>query len=166
MTRSPFPIMLLPQPFALWSELAARMGETLLASAQVIGHRTGRMALAGPLPSASDREEFLLMGREKVDAATHSAAAMGRHWLGSGMGRGLGERVWADWMAVARAAFACLASRSPGEAAGHWRQLADAMARLAASLAELGSVGAQLADRGLKPIHAAATANARRLSAG
>jgi hypothetical protein len=35
-------------PFILWSDLATKTLEMMLASAQVIGHRTGRMALAGP----------------------------------------------------------------------------------------------------------------------
>ncbi len=34
-------------PFMLWSDLATKTREMVLASAQVIGHRTGRMALAG-----------------------------------------------------------------------------------------------------------------------
>jgi hypothetical protein len=35
-------------PFILWSDLATKTLEMMLASAQVIGHRTGCMALAGP----------------------------------------------------------------------------------------------------------------------
>jgi hypothetical protein len=38
------------------------------ASAQVIGHRTGRMALAGPAPNARDRREIALMGQQKIEA--------------------------------------------------------------------------------------------------
>jgi hypothetical protein len=34
-------------PFMLWSDLATKTQEMVLGSAQVIGHRTGRMALAG-----------------------------------------------------------------------------------------------------------------------
>ncbi len=152
------------QPFALWSELAVNTFEMLLASAQVIGHRTGRMAMAGPLPGERDRGEFALMGREKLDAAAHSAAAMGRQWLVMGMGRHLGERLWSDWLAVAQAAFACFASRTPQQLVDRQARLAQAVSRWMASLTQLGHDGAQIADRGLKPIHAAATANARRLT--
>ncbi len=164
MTSLPFAGASYAQPYALWNELAQRIGEMLLASAQVIGHRTGRMAMAGPVPSARDREEFSRMGREKVDAAARSAAAMGRHWLGSGMGRSLGERVWGDWLAVGQAAFACFGSRTPQEAVERQGKLAEALTQLAASLMAFGSAGAQLAESGLKPIHATATANARRLA--
>jgi hypothetical protein len=37
-------------PFILWSDLATKTLEMMLASAQVIGHRTGHMALARPFP--------------------------------------------------------------------------------------------------------------------
>lgn len=140
-----------------------RTSEMLLASAQVIGHRTRRMALAGPLPSRRDRDEFVLMGREKLDAAVGSAAALGCHWLATGLNTRAGEQVVGDWLAVSGAARACLASRTPWEWFGHQARLMQAMARLAASTARLGDAGAVFAGHGLKPIHAAATANARRL---
>lgn len=35
-------------PFVQWTELAWKTGELMLASAEVIGHRTRRMAAAGP----------------------------------------------------------------------------------------------------------------------
>ena len=63
-------------PFLIWTDLALKTGEMMLASAQVIGHRTGRMAAAGPKPSARDRREFTLMGEEKIKAAAESAQAM------------------------------------------------------------------------------------------
>src|SRR5664279_4822825 len=63
-------------PFILWGDLATKTVEMMLASAQVIGHRTGRMALAGPAPNARDRREFALMGQEKIEAGTQSAQAM------------------------------------------------------------------------------------------
>ena len=47
-----------------------------MASAQVIGHRTGRLAAAGAQPNVRDRREFALMGQEKMDATTESAQAM------------------------------------------------------------------------------------------
>jgi hypothetical protein len=44
---------------------------------QVVAHRVGRMAAAGRTPSARDRQEFALMGAEKVAAFYESWAAMG-----------------------------------------------------------------------------------------
>ena len=76
-SRLPAPAL----PLALWTDLALRTGEMLAASAQVISHRTGRMALAGPAPNARDRKEFTRMVAEKVAAANESAMAMSRHWM-------------------------------------------------------------------------------------
>src|SRR5437763_15150783 len=64
-------------PFALWNELALRTGEMLLASAQVIGHRTHRMAKAGHNPGLRDRRAFSRMGLETVEAAGEALWAMG-----------------------------------------------------------------------------------------
>jgi len=63
-------------PFLVWTRLAWKTGEMMLASAQVIHHRTGRMAAAGATPSARDRREFALMGQEKLEAGVESAKAM------------------------------------------------------------------------------------------
>jgi hypothetical protein len=49
-------------PFVLWSDLATKTLEMILVSAQVTGHRTVRMALAGPAPNARTRREIALMG--------------------------------------------------------------------------------------------------------
>ena len=72
--------------FMLWNTLAMKTAEMMLASAQVIGHRTGRMALAGPAPSARDRREFALMGQEKVEASAQSVQAMAAHLLSAPSG--------------------------------------------------------------------------------
>ena len=48
-----------------------------MAVPQVIAHRVGRMAQAGPNPSARDRKEFKQMGAEKTAAFYESWAAMG-----------------------------------------------------------------------------------------
>jgi len=66
-------------PLAQWSELALKTSEMLTASAQVIGHRTGRMITCGPVPNSEDQLEFTLMGQEKIEAAAEAAAAMAFH---------------------------------------------------------------------------------------
>jgi hypothetical protein len=48
-----------------------------MAVPQVIAHRVGRMAAAGPRPNSRDRKEFHLMGAEKMAAFYESWAAMG-----------------------------------------------------------------------------------------
>src|SRR3954454_21310068 len=50
--------------------------ELALAVPQVIAHRVGRAALAGPFPSPRDRRELQRMGAEKVAAFYESWNAM------------------------------------------------------------------------------------------
>ena len=40
------------------------------------GRRTGRIAVAGPIPNASDQREFALMERDKIEAGAESTRAM------------------------------------------------------------------------------------------
>src|SRR5450755_4652656 len=54
-------------PFMLWGDLATKTLEMMLASAQVIGHRTGRMVLAGLAPNARDRHEFAFIDGTRKD---------------------------------------------------------------------------------------------------
>lgn len=53
----------------------------MLASVQVIGHRSNRMLSAGSSPDAGQRREFALMGQEKIAAASESAQAMALSWI-------------------------------------------------------------------------------------
>jgi hypothetical protein len=57
--------------------LARQATELAVAVPQVMAHRLTRLALAGPLPNARDRREFLQMGQEKVHAFWQSWFAMG-----------------------------------------------------------------------------------------
>ena len=148
-------------PFTPWSDLATKTLETMLASAQVIGHRTGRMARAGPAPNARDRREFALMGREKVEAGAQSAQAMAMHLM----------TINQPWGALAfrhllrsSAAFMSLASsRTPSQLIARQAALARALGQSTVSMADVSKNAAKLAHRGLKPIHAKAIANAKRL---
>lgn len=63
-------------PYTLWWQLSLRTWEMLLASAQVIGLRSARIAQAGASPNARDRREFSRMVSEKGQAAQRSALAM------------------------------------------------------------------------------------------
>ena len=155
---------LLQQQAVPWTELAVQTGEILAASAQVIGLRTGRMAVAGPLPSARDQHEFALMAQEKFDAAGASAAAMAGQWLS--FGGGFGAQVWHGLFEAGVAMVSLASSRSVQQYIDRQAELARTLKRSAASASRLGTAGARVAHRGLQPIHAAATANARRLTRG
>jgi len=148
-------------PFMLWNDVAVRTAEMMLASAQVIGHRTRRMALAGPKPSASDRREFALMGREKIEASWKSAQAMAAHV--ATMYEALGIQAFRDTLRCTAAFMSLASSRTPGQLIARQAAVGRALGQSAVGMAGVSKSAARLARRGLKPIHAKATANAKRL---
>ena len=149
-------------PFLLWSDLAMKTADMMLASAQVIGHRTGRMALAGPAPNARDRREFALMGQEKIEASAQSARAMAAHMIATS--HRSGTQAFQS-MLRSTAAFMSLAnSRTPAQMIARQAAFARVLGQSAVSLADVSKSATKLAHHGLKPIHATATANAKRLA--
>ncbi len=147
-------------PFLVWTRLAWKTGEMMLASAQVIHHRTGRMAAAGATPSARDRREFALMGQEKLEAGVESAKAMAELMTLNPL---LGARAVKHMMSSAAAVMSLAASRTAGQAMARHAKLVRTMTQSAATTAQLSGAAARLAQRGLIPIHSRATANAKRL---
>jgi hypothetical protein len=149
-------------PLLLWTNLALKTSEMLMASAQVIGHRTQRMALAGPMPNARDRREFTLMGQEKVDAVGESMQAVALRMVTAN--QQLGAMLFKQMMAGATS-FMALAT-TPALAWTGLRQselLGQTVSSSTALASHLSGSFAQLAHHGLKPIHSRATSNARRL---
>ena len=148
-------------PFLLWSGLAWKTGEMILASVQVIQHRAGRMAAAGATPSARDRREFALMGQEKIEAGVESASAIAAQLMA--MNLLLGPRTFEHMKTGAAAMMSLAASRTPTQAIARHAKLVRTMTQSAGTTAQLSAASARLAHRGLKPIHSRATANAKRL---
>jgi hypothetical protein len=148
-------------PFTLWSDLATKTMEMTLASAQVILHRTGRIALAGPVPNARDRREIALMGQEKIEAGVQSAQAMAEHMMA--MSQPLGALAFRHILRSSTALLSLASSRTPSQLIARQAALARALGQSAVSMADVSKSAAKLARRGLKPIHAKATANAKRL---
>jgi len=148
-------------PFLAWADLAWKTGEMSMASAQVIAHRTARMAAAGPTPSARDRQEFTRMGQEKFDAAAEAARAI----TGSlaTMNLNVGANTFRHMVTATAALMSLAASRSVGQSVTRQAKLAETFTRSAIAASALSDSTARLAGRGLRPIHARATANARRL---
>jgi hypothetical protein len=148
-------------PLMLWNELALNTGEMLTASAQVIAHRTGRMATAGHSPSLRDRREFTRMGVEKVEAAGESLFAMGQHV--TQMNAQLALKAWQDALAAGTAWMAVASSRTLPQMMQRQAKLAKTVSASANSASRLSDATARMAKQGLKPIHSRATANAKRL---
>jgi hypothetical protein len=149
-------------PLMLWVDVAVKTNEMLLSSGSVIQMRTERIAKAGLSPSDADLAEFQLMGHEKLAAVSEAGVAMAnqlhttqfalinravKHWLGGGM-----------------ALFSLAMSTTPAQALTHAEALGTAATRSAAAASQLTSASARIMQRGLKPIHAKATSNARRLA--
>lgn len=150
-------------PLMLWVDVAFKTHEMLLSSGSVIQLRTERMARAGLSPSAEDVAEMQLMSHEKLAAASESSAAMANQLHSTQFA--LVNRAVKHWLGGAVALFSLGTSITPTQIETHGRALAGAAARSAATLTQLSSAGARIAQRGLKPIHAKATSNARRLAA-
>lgn len=150
-------------PFMLWTDVALKTQEMLLSSGSVIQMRTERMAIAGLAPNAADIAEFHLMSEEKLAAANQSGAAIVNQLQVAS--QALLQRTMRHWFGSATALIGLVTSITPAQAAANGHEWLQANARATASVTQLSSVGARVVQRGLKPIHAKATANARRLAA-
>jgi hypothetical protein len=150
-------------PLMLWADVALKTQEMLLSAGSVIHIRTGRLAKAGLAPSAEDLVEFQLMSHEKLAAVSESGAAIANQLHTTGYS--LINRSVRHWLSGASAWAGLATSLTPSQAAAHSHELVSAGQRAMATASQLSSASARVVQRGLKPIHAKATANARRLSA-
>jgi len=149
-------------PFLMWSQVAWKAGEMAIASAQVIGHRMSRLALADSIPSARDQVEFALMGREKGEAALAAAQAVGMRMLM--LNQQLAAHFFKDMMSASLALMSIAASRTPAVSVERQSRLArDSMNRSLVAASRLSGSTAQLAQRALTPVHARVRKNVRRL---
>jgi hypothetical protein len=120
--------------------LTRKSGELAAAATQVVAHRVTRMVLAGPNPSARDRNEFKRMVEEKNQAFAESWLAMTTQTL------------------LANQALATSAWRSlffPWLGGG---------ATPAAWANQMQQAGMSVINKGLAPVHRKALANAKRLA--
>ncbi|MBD3837403.1 MAG: phasin [Brevundimonas sp.] len=132
------------------------------ASAQVIAARTAILAdgLADPL--SADLTEISLMGSEKAEALAASAGALASH-AGATGGR-WAEAALVEGRHAARAAADVMAAATPAEAAqAQMRYALGWWGRAGAQWLALGADMERAQSAAVAPIHAAATANARRL---
>ena len=117
--------------------LANKSIELAFAVPQVVTHRLARIALAGPIPSLRDQQEFMLMGSEKVAAFYESWTAM--------------------WVATVQASAALFFTPVLSWSAAPFA-LASRMSPARARRTALRILGS-----GVAPVHRRAVANARRL---
>ncbi|MDN5850511.1 MAG: hypothetical protein L0H63_12890 [Nitrococcus sp.] len=148
-------------PFLLWTELAMKTGEMMLASASVIDHRTRRMSAAGAQPSARDRREFGVMRDEKIKATNQASQAMTAQFLRTDPL--LWVRAYQQMVAVTTAMMSLAASRTINQLFERQARLMRTLSGSITPMFAFSAATARLAQRGLTPIHSRATANARRL---
>ena len=146
-----------------WANLAFKVGETMLVSAQVIGHRTNLMALAGPTPSARDCREFTLMGQEKIVAAAESAQAMAMSMMM--LNQQIPALAFKQMLTGATAIMSLASSRTAGQSVARQARIArDTMANSAIVTSQMSAAVARLGNKGLKPIRSRVKGNAKRLA--
>jgi hypothetical protein len=149
-------------PVLTWMGLAWKTMEMLMASAQVINHRTQRMAAAGLMPNLRDRREFTLMGQEKLEAMAESAQAMTLRIMM--LNQQIGAQVFEQMVAGTASGLSLAASRTVMQSGAlQAKMMRDILANSAKATSRLADSFANVAHHGLKPIHSRATANARRL---
>ncbi len=149
-------------PLEVWTDLAVKAYEMMTASAEVIGYRVVRLAVAGPIPDASDQHEFALMGREKIEAAAESARAMAEYVMT--LNRRLGSQAFSQMLTGSTAIVSLAASSSVSQSIERQGELVRTMTQsvITASQQLPGSAG-QLAQRAVSPIYSRTKANAERL---
>lgn len=146
-------------PFTAWSRLVAaqaimagssiRAAETLAASLSVIEKRTATMRAALADPLTADQAELGRMVPEKITAFSHAGEA-----LASGM------LAWNRAVLTEAQHLGMITSRGRAPTLGEWLELAARAAEFTVAASErTARVGADA----LTPVHAIATANARRL---
>jgi hypothetical protein len=149
-------------PLLMWTDLAFKTAEMMTASAQVIGHRSRRIAAAGAVPNARDRREFALMGQEKIDATVESVRAMTQQVLT--IDPLLAVRVGQHMLAAAAAMMSLASGRTAAQLLARQGRLLRVAADSTAALTKISTTSARIAHSGMQPIHSRARANASRLS--
>jgi hypothetical protein len=87
----------LMNPLFAWQLFGLRVAETLVASSQVIAHRTRRN---------NTPAQIFEMGNEKMQAAMESSHAMARHWMSmSGREATTVMNAWPHMLAMSLAPF-------------------------------------------------------------
>ena len=155
------PLSLCANPFSVWTDLAMNTCEMMVASAEVIGHRAGRMAVSGPIPNVRDQREFTLMGQEKIDAAAESARAMAEFVMM--MNCQLGAQAFSQMLTGSTAMISLAASSNIGESIERQGELVRTMTESAITAAQLPNSAGLLAQSAVEPIYSRTKANARRL---
>ncbi len=136
-------------------------GEMMLASAEVIGHRTGRMSTAQLPLSEKDQKEFTLMVQEKAEAGQEAALALAEQATRTATRMAMDLPM--QMMTLGPLAWGLASSQT-------MPQFLEAQMKLGRALVEpltghdLAHDAMRAGHAAMKPYHRRATANAKRLS--
>jgi len=154
---------LFANPYASWGRLAWKAGEMAIASAQVIGYRTQRLATDGPVMGAANRREILLMGQEKGEAAVAAAQAAGMRVLM--LNQQFAALALQQAMSVSIGLLSIAASRTPAQTVQRQSKLLrNAMRDSVVVASKVSGASAKVARGALVPVHARVRRNRKRLS--
>jgi len=157
------PFNMFANPFLAWSDFVLLSTQMMWTSAQVIGHRTSRMMLAGTTPSPSDQREFTLMSEEKVAAAVESTQAMAQGIFK--LGQELAVMTGRQMLAGVPLMMSLATSATPRQSAVRQTNLARAgLANAAEANSRIAASIPRIARKGIRPLHSKATANRKRLA--
>ena len=147
-------------PLAAWSRVALRTSQMLLDSAEVIAHRSARMASAGVNPHPHDRREFSRMGTEKVEAALECAGAAARHALQDSWSQS--ARMWHEAWRIGADLTLLATSTTPAQALDRQARVMQGLAR-SATTDHATSSALAFSDLMLAPLQRRTSANVKRL---
>jgi len=140
-------------------ETTYKIGEMAIAAPQVIAHRTARMMQAGASPNRRDRQEFLLMGQEKLAAGSEAMLAMAQplYKMNQELLSIAARQWWQAWTS---------AVSIPGAFAQQLQNPYPLLLRSLTTAATSRTVQSSLTRaiaQGVAPAHKRVTANAKRL---
>jgi hypothetical protein len=149
-------------PFHIWANYAWKVGELTLASSQVVSQRSCLLLRSGGAPTVADQRELTLMSQEKYAAAAESAQAMALGYMNLApqmamlaFRQMLGGLIPLTTFMTLHT-FPLLSRQS--------RTAYESFARSTTAANQVSRSIEKIASRGLKPIHARARANAKRLN--
>ena len=156
-------ISMMANPVLAWTEFAMASAQMMVTSAQVIGHRTTRMMLAGASSDARDQREFTMMSEEKSGAAVESLQAMAQGMFK--LSQQLAVMAFRQMMAGVPLVMSLAASATPQQSAARQATLVRAgLANSAEATSRISNAAPRIARKALRPVHARANANHKRLS--
>ena len=151
-------------PFDAWTRLATQTREMLLASVEVIGHRSYQIVRSGGLFSNADQVELTLMGQEKLEALSESAQETSARLFALGQEFGALAFTHMTSGASRMAALAiCLDPERSNQLQADIVQ--SALNNSTVVTSSLTDSMAQVVHTAIQPMHLRAVANARRLGA-